>query len=221
MPTLAQLGDLPVLLSDSLLSKSPLWNRQIKVLKPLDLALFIRLHKGTSNYLKAIREIDTLKEHVWLNHVDKGTSSADLDLLNHESPREQFTSGDLVSWLETTTMARRRALIFALEMNLEPRKVIDLEWRDLQRMRLTLLASELTTMQPRHIRLSYVFWDTLPNGSAAPLFGLHETALEVSQGLGMSVMQKLYDGMTMVDSDADVRAFDDDLKSILAVQSAP
>lgn len=39
MPTLAQLGTLPALLPDSLLSSSPLWKREVKTVSPLDLAL--------------------------------------------------------------------------------------------------------------------------------------------------------------------------------------
>jgi len=61
MPTLAQLGSLPTILPDSLLSSSPLWKREVSSIQPLDLALFLRLHKGTENYLRALREVEELK----------------------------------------------------------------------------------------------------------------------------------------------------------------
>lgn len=210
MPTLAQLGQLPTLLSDSLLSSSPLWKREVKTIKPLDLALFIRLHKGTSNYLEAVREVEDLKNYAMQAHIDDLLPETELELLEHDVPREQFTSGDLVEWLEGTSLARRRALLFALEMELDPRFVIEMSWRDLHGMNLTSLAHELVKASVRHIRLPYVFWDYLPNGSAAPLFGLHETALEVSQGLGMGVMQRLYCNMIAYDGKAEAAAFKED-----------
>lgn len=212
MPTLAQLGELPTLLPDSLLSSSPLWKREVKTLKPLDLALFIRLHKGTSNYLKAMREVEELKNAVMQAHIDDVLPEDALSLLNHDLQREQFTSGDLVEWLGQTTVARRRALLFCLETDLDPREVIELTWRDLRRVQMNSLAHELVRASVRHIRLPYVFWDTMPNGAAAPLFGLHETALEISQGLGMSVLRKLYNNMIMLDSNAEAEQFRLDLQ---------
>lgn len=212
MPTLAQLGHLPTLLPDSLLSSSKLWQREVKTLKPLDLALFIRLHKGTSNYLKALREVEQLKNVVMQAHIDDALPEDTLVLLGHDTPREQFTSGDLVEWLETTTLARRRALLFALETDLDPREVIELTWKDLRKLNMTSLALELVRATVRHIRLPYVFWDTMPNGAAAPLFGLHETALEVSQGLGIAVMRRLYRDMLMLDAKMEAAAFDADFK---------
>lgn len=211
MPTLAQLGHLPNLLPDSLLSSSKLWKREVKTLKPLDLALFIRLHKGTSNYLKAVREVEDLKNYVMQANIDGLVDDDSLDLLEHDMPREQFTTGDLVEWLESTTVQRRRALLFALEMDLDPRFVIEMTWRDLHGLNLTSLAHELAKASVRHIRLPYVFWDSLPNGAAAPLFGLHETALEVSQGLGMGVLRRLYHAMIACDVQADSAAFNEDL----------
>lgn len=212
MPTLAQLGHLPTLLPDSLLSSSKLWQREVKTLKPLDLALFIRLHKGTSNYLKALREVEQLKNVVMQAHIDDALPEDALDLLEHDTPREQFTSGDLVEWLEVTTLARRRALLFVLETGLDPREVIELTWKDLRKLNLTSMALELVAATVRHIRLPYVFWDTMPNGAAAPLFGLHETALEVSQGLGIAVMRRLYRDMLMLDAKMEAAAFDADFK---------
>lgn len=193
MPTLAQMGGSPNF-SPSLLPLSPLWNRELKSIQPLELSLFLWLHKGTPDYFKAVREVEALKARVWAD---------DPPLLGHTIPQETFTSGDLVEWLGETSLARRRALLFALEMDLEPREIIDLTWKDLSRLELTELAAEIVAALPRHIRLPYLFWDTLPNGAAAPLFGLHETALEVSQGMGMTILRKLYSQMVMLDAQAD------------------
>lgn len=190
MPTLAQMGGSP----NSLLSQSPFRNRELKSIKPLELSLFLWLHKGSPDYFKAVREVEDLKARVWID---------DVPLLGHTIPRETFTSGDLVEWLRETSLARRRALLFALEMDLDPRAIIDLTWKDLAKLELTELAAEIVATLPRHIRLPYLFWDTLPNGAAAPLFGLHETALEVSQGMGMPILRQLYSQMVMLDAFAD------------------
>lgn len=207
MASMAQLGQLPTILSDSLLSSSPLWNREVKTIKPIDLALFIRLHKNTSNYLRAVREVEYFKNYVMQAHIDDLLPEEALGMLDHDAPQEVFTSGDLVEWLEQTSLARRRALLFALEMDLDPKAVIELTWRDLRGLEMTSLALELVRATVRHIRIPYVFWDTMPNGAAAPLFGLYETALEVSQGLGMSVLRRLYRNMIMLDNNAELESF--------------
>lgn len=207
MPTLAQLGDLPTLLPDSLLLNSHILNREIKTIKPLDLAVFLRLHKGTSDYLRAVRDVEALKNFVMRSCIDGKLNQDDLGLLEHEMPREVFTSGELVEWLEQTSLSRRRAILFCLEMEMDPREVIELQWSDLRKMDLSILAHELVKASVRHIRLPYVFWDTLPNGAAAPLFGLAETCLEVSQGMGIKAMRKLYANMVMFDDGAEMAAF--------------
>ena len=211
MPTLAQLGSLPTILPDSLLSSSPLWKREVGSIQPLDLALFLRLHKGTENYLRALREVEELKNVAMQAHIDDAISSDALGLLDHATPRERLTLGDFSEWLEQASPARRRALLFCLETDLDPRSVIDLTWSELRGLNLNWLAKELVRASVRHIRLPYVFWDALPNGAAAPLFGLQETALEVSQGLGISVLRRLYRDMIALDPAADLEAFLEDV----------
>ena len=44
----------------------------------------------------------------------------------------------------------------------------------------------------RHFKLEYVFWETLPNDVVAPLFGLGENVMKVSQGMGYKALQRLY-----------------------------
>lgn len=211
MSTLSDLGELPTLLSNSLLSQTPLWQREVRTLSPLDLDAFVALHKGTSQYCKALREVDHVVNAGMAALVDGPLDSA--DFVFFDPPKQAFTSADLCEWLEDVTLIRRRALLFALDMKMTPREVIDLSWPELKKLRLTMLAKELVKVQPRHIRLPYVFWDTLPNGAAAPLFGLGESALEASQGLGFETMQRLYDRMVMIDSQADLDSFTDDFNT--------
>lgn len=212
MPTLAQLGSLPALLPNSLLSTSPLWKREVKSVRSLDLALFLRLHKGSGNYLKALREVDVLKNAVMQAHIDDALPEDALSLMEHTAAHERLSLGEFVEWLEQTTLARRRAILFCLETEMNVKAAIDLTWRDLRQVQMTEFATELVRASVRHIRLPYVFWDTLPNGAAAPLFGLQETALEVSQGLGINVLRRLYRDLVPLDPAADLEAFLEDVK---------
>jgi hypothetical protein len=205
MPRLSQLGDLPNSLSNSLLSSSRLWNREASSIKQLDISLFIAKYKGTPQYAQAIREVSIL--------IDAGITalvSGDIpeaDFAFFEIPKTPLTAFEFTEWLSCVSLSRRRALLFALEMRMSPKDVIALEWKDVSKLRLTDLAYGIIIHLPRHFKLRYVFWDYLSNGSAAPLFGLAESALEVSQGMGFHVLQELYNNMIMIDQNAELGSF--------------
>lgn len=205
MPSLNELRNLSTLLNNSLISESRLWTREASGLTPLDLSLFVISHKHKDTYSQALREVDIVItagiEALISGDIDKA------DFTDYRLPKAAFTATDLVEWLSCVSLPRRRAILFALEMKLSPREVIGLEWGTLGQYGLTPLAFELVSASPRHIKLKYVFWDYLSNGAAAPLFGLAESALEVSQGLNFGVLQSLYDNMVLVDTAADAENF--------------
>lgn len=205
MPLLKELGNLPDLLpSDSLISRSPLWNRNADSITELDISLFIAANRE-KNYSKALREV-----HLIIDAGIEGLICGELDIADftsYEYPRAAFTVTELVEWLSPVPLARRKAILFSLEMRMHPRDVIALEWGKVSELTLTPIAFELVTTSLRHIKLKYVFWDYLSNGSAAPLFGLAETVMEVSQGLGYEALQRLYDRMILIDSNAELEGF--------------
>ena len=46
-----------------------------------------------------------------------------------------------------------------------------LRWKEWLRLQTAQFARDRIRAQPRHLRLDYIFWEYLENGSAAPLFG--------------------------------------------------
>lgn len=205
MLSLKDFGDLPVILSNSLLSKTPLWKREVRTITPTDLNAFVALHKGTSQYAQALREVNVLVD-VGIESLANGQLKQ-AEFAFYDNPEPTFIVSDLIEWISDMPIIRRRATLFALEMKMQPREVVELSWGHIRKLDLTLIASELVRAMPRHIRLNYVFWDTLPNGAAAPLFGLSESILEASQGLGFDTMLRLYNRMVMIDSNSDALDF--------------
>jgi len=204
MPLLRDLGNLSNLLSDSLVSKSAIWKREASAVTQLDFAIFLAQHRD-NHYAQALREIDLV--------ITAGIEALICGELEHadfvlyEYPKAAFTSSELVEWLSCVSLARRRAIMFALEMKMHPRDVIGIEWGTLSQLKMTPLAFEIVCTSMRHFKLKYVFWDFLSNGAAAPLFGLAESALEVSQGLEFETLLNLYDKMVFIDSEADLESF--------------
>jgi hypothetical protein len=209
MPQLSQLGELSTVLSDSLISQSHLWKQDASNIKQLDIALFLGQYRGTSEYTQAVKEVDQV--------IDAGITaliSGDIDEADfafYQLSKTPITACEFAQWLTCVSPARRRAILFALEMSMDPKDVIALEWGGLRKLRLTPLAHDIVKSLTRHFKLKYVFWDYLSNGSAAPLFGLSDSALEVSQGLGFVALLEMYKGMIMIDQEAEVNSFVSDL----------
>jgi hypothetical protein len=115
--------------------------------------------------------------------------------------------GDLTAALETVSLARRRAILFALETATEPADLVGLVWRNKSGRGLSTLASSIIQATPRHIKLPYVFWEEVEGGAVAPLFGLGHSFLEVSGGIPFVEYLKKYQGMLWIDPAADYDAF--------------
>lgn len=188
---------------NNLISKSHLWNRSVEAIRPLDLTVFLRIHQNSDTHYEAMREVEDL--------IDVGTRSlqgtlpfADFNPI----PTQRITASELCTWLSETTEVRRRALLFGFETGMNPNDVTSLTWKQLGRMRgVPMYARSLARSNVRHIRLDYVFWEWLPNMAAAPLFGLAETAIEISQGLSFDTLRSLYRTAIPIDTHADLESF--------------
>lgn len=205
MTTLQELGSLSTTLSNSLFSRSPLWRRGVHTLTSLDLSAFVARYKSTPAYFDAIAEVNVVIGAGMEALISGAVQTA--EFVDYKPPKETPLVSDIVRWLTRVSPIRGKALLFALEVELSPRLVVDLVWKNLIRLKLTSLALELVRSMPRHIRLDYVFWDYLPNGSVGPLFGLTESARECSDGLGFEGMLDQYKRMAMIDTDADLKDF--------------
>ncbi len=205
MTRLQDLGSLPVILSNSLLSRSPLWRREVATLTPLDLSSFVARYRGTPAYFDAIAEANVVVDAGIEALMSGAINSA--EFIHFRAPKAVTLVSDVVEWLSRVSLIRCKAILFALETELSPRFVMELSWKGLSRLTLSNLAVEVVRSMPRHIRLDYVFWDILPNGAVGPLFGLTESAMECADGLGFEKMLERYKNMVMIDSDADLKHF--------------
>lgn len=193
----------------TLISQAHFWERHVESLTPIDLDAFVRTHKGTRNYYEAVRQIEHLIDVGWHAIVSKRIQVTPPIIFYDPRPTQRITVDELCSWLSETTEVRRRAILFCLETKMPICDVIDLTWKKFLSIQHSLpqYAVSLAKATPRHIRLDYVFWEPMERMISGPLFGLAETMLEVSQGLGYEVFKRLYDTAIPIDSKADYEDF--------------
>lgn len=131
-----------------------------------------------------------------------------------------FTLGDVNALLAPLSNTRKQAVLFTLDTR-GTRGTLDdtvmLGWKEGLRMQTTQFARDLIRAQPRHLRLNYVFWEYLENGSAAPLFGLQDSVSEVTMGRSFADLQALYDRMVWIDPKAEAESFVRELNAELGI----
>lgn len=126
-----------------------------------------------------------------------------------------FTLGDLNALLAPLSNTRKQAVLFALETHGTLDDTVMLGWKEGLRMQTTQFARDLIRFRPRHLRLDYVFWEYLENGSAAPLFGLEDSVREATMGRSFAELQALYDRMVWIDSKAEAESFKQELRNVM------
>lgn len=127
--------------------------------------------------------------------------------LERHTPYKTFTLGDLRALLAPLSGARRTAVLYALDTHTTLERAALLEWKEALRSQTTKFAHDLIRIQPRHLRLDYVFWEYLENGSAAPLFCLEDSVSEVTMGRSFADLQALYDRMVWIDTELEAESF--------------
>ncbi|KVH05388.1 hypothetical protein WS84_28040 [Burkholderia anthina] len=125
---------------------------------------------------------------------------------------KHFTLGDLRVMLAPLSIARRSAVLFALDTHTSIEDSVLLGWKEALRRNYSEFAKEIVRAQPRHLHLDYVFWEYLDNGVAAPLFALEDSVKSVALGRNFAELQALYDRMVWIDT----RAEADDFKRVLS-----
>jgi len=208
-------SELPGEWRNSLLKQSPLWNREVSSLTTLDLSAFLRRHMGTIHHLTARKQVDTLIDACWAAVLEGSIAPAPA-ICYFSPPVVRLTYDELREWLSKTSPVRALAILFALETKRSIEEVIDLTWKDYNPQNVSTVASRLVGMVPRHFKLQYVFWESLPSGTATPLFGLQESVRDVTQGRGWEELKTLYSDLIPMDRDADAEAFRGDLGIDLA-----
>lgn len=161
--------------------------------RPLDLAVFIRQHRDAGLEQEARREVELL-----IDLTTKAIARSELA----DAPYVRFSERgatlipfDLFEGLERVSVPRRRAVLFALETDLNPGWVETMNWRSIRSVPLTLLAAECARAMPRHIHLPNVFWEA-EGTLARPLMGLGLSMLCVAGDRGIEELRIQYKLMT-------------------------
>ena len=128
-----------------------------------------------------------------------------------------FMLTDLNALLAPLSNTRKQAVLFTLDTHGTLDDTVMLGWKEGLGMQTTQFARDLIRAQPRHLRLDYVFWEYLENGSAAALFGLQDSVSEVTMGRSFAELQAFYDPMVWIDSKVEAECFVRDLNLALGV----
>ncbi|WP_323016350.1 hypothetical protein [Castellaniella sp.] len=193
----------------NLLSQSTLWTRSIDSIQPLELSVFLRQQLGTPNYQLAVSEVVDAVDAVWDAVLDGRLEEAP-KLVYFKVPAPRLTMEELIYWLDDVSQTRRRAILFMLETGMSVKDVTTLKHGEIsKRVRLTGMAAKIVRSMPRHLKLDYVFWEESPEtGAALPLVGLEESVNDVSQGIGLEALRRLYRDILVIDRDDDAFEFE-------------
>ena len=118
-----------------------------------------------------------------------------------------FTLADLRALLAPLSSVRRAAVLYTLDSHGTLEGTVMLSWKEALRDHHTEFTRDIVRLQPRHLRLNYVFWEYLDGGQAVPLFGLAESVSEVAMGRSFAELQVLYDRMVWIDSKVEAESF--------------
>lgn len=124
-----------------------------------------------------------------------------------KTPVVRFLASDLTEGLELLPLIRRQAVLFGLEQGMtECDEVIALTHDRAKTLQLTELARALVDAQPRHIRIPYVFWDTM-GALQCPLIGLEDDVRSVFGGMAWADLVHAYKHMAWVHPEIEAARF--------------
>lgn len=172
MQALKEIGDLSLLLGNSPIAQSALWNKPVDEIHPAQFIAFQTRLTFDDHGAEAKVILETIMSELTRAHA-RGDIPR-VPVLDFSIPLERMTLGDLRKGLEQLERPRPAAVLFGLEADLEIDQVITLTWEKAKALResnLSHIARELLRLAPRRLGTPYVFWQDL-NGAPAPLFGL-------------------------------------------------
>jgi hypothetical protein len=172
MQALKEIGDISLLLGNSPIAQSSLWNKPVDEIHPAQFIAFQTRMAFDDHGEEAKVILETILAE--LKDAHRRGAIPDVPLLSFTIPLERMTLGELRKGLEQLERPRPAAVLFGLEADLEIDQVITLTWeraKELRQGQLSEIARELLRLAPRRLGTQYVFWQEL-NGAPAPLFGL-------------------------------------------------
>lgn len=206
MPTLKEIGNISQLCGASLLSASPIWNKEVDKIDFMQLHAFVRRLTDEGKRDQAETAVEIILAEV-IKAVERGEIVTPKILLYERSTRIALMAGELRDGLLTLGQPHAAAILFGLEMGLDAIGVSSMTRHKLYKIdnNLTSLARNCTRACPRHFMSPYVFWLDR-NEAAMPLFGLDHAVFEAF-GLVWGELAEGYRNLIMIDSEADATSF--------------
>jgi hypothetical protein len=191
-------------LGQSPLVDDPLWACESHKVQSRDLTMFVARWAAREQGPIANTAIGVLQAEA-IKDIVRGRLGGTLAWLDYRIDQPRFMADELVDGLARLPLPRRGACLFALEAKMGLQDVADLTWKDVPHrteIPQTGLCQEVLRAQPRHIRLSYVFWEEVGPRVAAPLLEL-DYSVKMAFACAWHELQENYDAMLMVDRQAD------------------
>jgi len=202
MLTLKEIGNIPTLLNNSLLSTTKLWSTPVDNLHPVQFAAFLKSmqieHRG-----------DEAKTNITiaLNELIKASARGDIPyvpIMSYQFPDPPpMISHHFTFILKQLPLMRRQAILFGLECALDLDEITSLYRLEAIAMKkrgeLTSLAKDILLHVPRPLNCSYLFYEYLYK-VPIPLFGLAED-IHDQFGMDYDMLQKAYRNMVYYDYD--------------------
>jgi hypothetical protein len=161
------------------LVKDRLWRRPVEDITPLEVQLLYARAGLVGMRSQAIEAIDRLQTALLIAVAQGRVSRQTLRIITHEPPSNPYMIDEFLDCLVKLRPARRAAVLFALDAQFAPARVVELTWHEAKSIaQVKSQAREILQVQARnrHLRLPYVFWEWVSDKVAAPLLHLERDA---------------------------------------------
>lgn len=115
----------------------------------------------------------------------------------------RVSAGDIKHFLGTFTLMQRKAILFALEMNMELEEVMLIKWKKANALRLTETARAVLTSIPRHLFVDFAFWEYAPDANPRPLLTLIAD-FNANSAMTWAKVKEVYETAIMMDRESDL-----------------
>lgn len=210
MPALKDIGRMSSLPGVSPLAQSPLWNKEVAQIHPMQVEAFIKRLA-----LQGLKDSAETAVALCCGEIALRVAAGEFPrpaMLDYSVPdRVVMTAGELRDGLEYLGREKGAAILFALETRLSGHDVGRLTWNEAMRMfqtkALSPLAIRCSQVCPRQLYLAYVFWKNDPDlDLATPFFSLEADVFDAF-GLLWPELAQAYERLIMIDPKADAEEF--------------
>lgn len=212
MPALKDIGNIQNLLQNSPLSTSKLWFTDVENIHPVQIIAFIQRMKHEGYELEATHNVELALNEI-MRAVVRGEIRANR-LARMRLPQKPVTLGDVKRMLSNFSLIRRKAILFALEADMQLEDVVLLRWKYCKVENFDGPAGELIRSLPRHITCDFVFWEYNRNAIGTPLFGLVDQFNDLACKLSWDDFKQLYARAVPYDYDLEAAAFETSLRDL-------